>query len=62
MNSQRDSWEKSTQRQDDYSLKRGVYRVILNAQAAVAADQSAIHHNTGYKSLCVCLHSRHKIL
>lgn len=42
MNSQRNSWEKSTQRQDEYILKRGAYRVILNAQAAVDAAERAI--------------------
>lgn len=43
MQSQRSSWEKSTQRQDEYVLKRGAYRAILNAQAAVAAAERAIH-------------------
>ena len=42
MNSQRSSWEKSTQRQDEYILKRGAYRAILNAQAAVNAAELAI--------------------
>ncbi len=42
MNSQRSSWEKSTQRQDEYILKRGAYRAILNAQAAVDAAERAI--------------------
>jgi hypothetical protein len=42
MNSQRSSWKKSTQRQDEYILKRGAYRAILNAQAAVDAAERAI--------------------
>jgi len=43
MQSQRSSWEKSTQRQDEYILKRGAYRAVLNAEAAVAAAERAIH-------------------
>ena len=42
MHSQRSTWEKSTQRRDAYILKRDAYRVILDAQAAVAAAEQAL--------------------
>ncbi|MEW6443231.1 MAG: hypothetical protein AB1640_20030 [bacterium] len=36
MESQRASWEKSTSRESEFILKRGAYRVSLDAEAAVA--------------------------
>lgn len=42
MNSQEKSWQKSKEREDEYILTRDTYRVILDAQAAVAAAKYAV--------------------
>lgn len=42
MNSQQQFWEKSRAREDEFLLKRGAQRVILDAQAAVADAERAV--------------------
>jgi len=46
MNSQHQFWEKSRAREDEFILKRGAYRALLNSQAAVAAAERAVR--SGY--------------
>jgi len=41
MDAQQKFWEKSRAREDEFILKRGAYRVILDAQAAVADAERA---------------------
>ena len=46
MNSQYQSWQKSTSREEEYILKRDAYRAILDAEAAVNAAERAV--SSGY--------------
>ena len=42
MEGQRQFWEKNQAREQEFILKRGAYRTLLDAQAAVAAAQNAV--------------------
>ena len=42
MDSQRQFWEKSRQREDEFVLTRGAYRTLFNAAAAIAAAEAAM--------------------